>query len=265
MKFALITGASSGIGKAFAMECASRGMHVLLVALEGKELEQTREEIRATFNVHCHSLGVDFSAQDASHRVYEWVKSNGYRVNVLINNVGVGSKGPFARISPEFYATQINLNVATTCILTRLMVDELSNNNPAYILNVGSMGGFFTLPEKTVYTATKAFVYAFSQGLRIELKDAGISVSVVCPGGTDSNAKTIAINKDLKGIAKSSILQPEQVAQEAIEKMLEGKATIIPGTINRFNYRLSRLVPRFVQNIFIGRAFRHVKKHGYST
>ena len=131
-------------------------------------------------------------------------------------------RATFEQLSPDFYYTQIHLNVMTTCILTRLFVEDLKTNTPSHILNVGSMGGFFMLPQKIVYSATKTFVYAFSQGLRMELASSGITVSVLCPGGTDSNEKTTAINKDLKGLAKISILQPHEVAKEAIDKMLKG-------------------------------------------
>ena len=115
---------------------------------------------------------------------------------------------------------------------------------------------FLCASGKTVYTATKAFVYSFSQSLRSELKPQGINVSVVCPGGVDSNANTIASNKDLKGIAKASILTAEELAKQTISNMLKGKSVIIPGYVNKFNYGLSRIVPRFIQHIFICRAFK---------
>lgn len=262
--FALITGASSGIGRALARECASKGMNVLLVALDGEELYALEKEITGEYRVHCDSFGVDLSVHCSASSVYEWVKENGYRVNVLINNVGVGSKGAFEQLSPDFYYTQIHLNVLTTCMMTRLFVDDLKENAPSYILNVGSMGGFFMLPHKIVYSATKAFVYSFSQGLRMELRPYDISVSVVCPGGTDSNANTTAINNDLKGLARISIMQPEQVAKKAINGMLRRRARIIPGFLNKLSYYVSRIVPDFVPRLFIERTFSHVKKHEYS-
>jgi len=263
-KYTLITGSSSGIGKALALECASKGMNVLLVALPDDDLHGLEKQIRSQYKVECYSFGVDLSLHCSSTAVYNWVKENNFKVNVLINNVGVGSKGDFKRLPPDFYYTQINLNVTTTCILTRLFVEDLKANGPSHILNVGSMGGFFMLPQKIVYSATKAFVYAFSQGLRMELASSGITVSVLCPGGTDTNEKTTAINNDLKGLAKISILQPHEVAKEAIDKMLKGKSRIIPGFINKFGYHLSRMVPEFVHRFFISRAFNHVKKHEYS-
>jgi short-subunit dehydrogenase len=261
--YTLITGASSGIGRALALECASRAMDVLLVALPGEELCALEKNIRNNFKVKCHSFGIDLSVHCASSGVYNWVKENNYDVNILINNVGVGSKGCFAQLTPDFYYTQISLNVTTACIMTRMFIDDLKKNAPAHILNVGSMGGFFALPDKVVYAATKAFVYSFSRGLRIELEPLNIKVSVLCPGGTNSNEKTIAINKDLKGIAKTSIMQPEEVAKEAIEKMLKGQKRIIPGNCNKFFYHISRITPEFVKDYFVRRAFSHVKKHEY--
>lgn len=262
--YTLITGASSGIGKALALECASKGMNILLVALPGKELSDLETQVRTQYKVMCHSFSVNLAVHCSSSEVYNWVKENDYKINVLINNVGVGSKGAFEQLTPDFYYTQIHLNVMTTCMMTRLFIDDLKANSPSHILNVGSLGGFFMLPNKIVYSATKAFVYAFSRGLRIELACSGVSVSVLCPGGTDSNEKTTAINKDLKGLAKISILQPEEVAKEAIDKMLKGKARIIPGFLNKLSYHIGRLTPEFIHGIFIARAFKHVKKHEYS-
>lgn len=261
--YTLITGASSGIGKALAQECASRGMDILLVALPGNDLDQLEKEIQETYKVACHSFGADLSDTATAASVYKWVKENNFPVRILINNVGIGSKGAFEKLSPEFYQKQINLNVVNTCLITRLFVEELKQHAPAYILNMGSMGGFFALPEKVVYAATKAFVFSFSQGLRLELAGAGISVSVVCPGGTDTNPNTIASNKDLKGLAKASVLQPEEVAKESISRMLKGHATIIPGKANKFIIGMSKIVPISIQHMLVRRAFSRLQKHGY--
>lgn len=119
------------------------------------------------------------------------------------------------------------------------------------------------LPHKAVYSATKAFVYSFSRSLRLELKRTGITVSVLCPGGIDSNAKTIAINKELKGLAKASILTPTEVAREAIDKMLKGKALIIPGVINKLSYYVSHIVPGFVKDFLVLKTFKRLQNHQY--
>jgi len=263
LMYTLITGASSGIGKALSLECASRGMNLLLVALPGEELCELEKKILSQYRVACFSFGTDLSKHCSYVDVYNWVKENKYAVNILINNVGLGSKGAFEQISTDFYHMQLSLNIITTCMLTRLFVNDLKANAPAHILNVGSLGGFFSLPHKSVYAASKAFIYSFSKAIRIEFEPLGIKVSVLCPGGTNSNERTIAINKDLKGIAKTSILQPQQVAKEAVDQMLKGRRRIIPGLCNKFIYHLSRLTPEFLQDFFVRRAFSHVKRHEY--
>lgn len=261
--YTLVTGASSGIGKSLAVECAKRGMDLLLVALPGEELFDLEKLLRAEYRIRCHAFAADLSQNCASEKVYEWVKENNFPVNVLINNVGVGSKGRFETVSPDFYLMQINLNIVTTCLLTRLLISVLKQNTPAHILNLGSMGGFFIIPDKAVYSASKAFIFSFSRSLRLELKASGITVSVLCPGGTDSNHKTVAINGDLKGLAKRSVLTAEEVAKEAVPRMLKGDAVIIPGFLNKCSYALSHIIPKSIQNFMVARAFKSVGRHKY--
>ena len=263
MRYTLVTGASSGIGRALARECAARKMNLLLVALPGGELDAVKDDIIQTFGVQCHSFGIDLCEPNSFCKIYSWVKENKFNVNILINNVGIGSKGDFEHTEPKFYEKQLLLNVHVATMLTRYFIDELKANAPSHILNLGSMGGFYMIPGKTVYSASKAYVYYFSRSLRLELQPFNVFVSVLCPGGTDSNEKTIAINKELKGIAKSSILKPEEVAKEAIAKMLKGQARIIPGFINKLSYHVGRMVPEFIHRYFISNAFKHVKKHKY--
>jgi short-subunit dehydrogenase len=153
--------------------------------------------------------------------------------------------------------------VFAATMLTRYFIEELKANAPSHILNLGSMGGFYVIPGKTVYAASKAYIFYFSRSLRLELKELGINVSVLCPGGTDSNVNTIAINKELKGFAKWSILSAERVAKEAITQMLKRKARIIPGFWNKVYYHVSRAAPEFIKAFFIANAFKHVKKHKY--
>jgi short-subunit dehydrogenase len=261
--YTLVTGAGAGIGKALAMECASRKMNLLIVSLPGQELDDTVNEIKIKYNAECYGFGIDLSKPDSFCCVHKWIKENNFRINILINNVGVGSKGAFENGKTLFYEKQLQLNIHAATMLTHLLLDELKVNAPSHIMNTGSMGGFYIMPGKAVYAASKAYIYFFSRSLRLELKEHNILVSVLCPGGTDSNENTIAINKELKGIAKRSILMPEHVAKEAIDEMLKGKARIIPGFINKLSYHISRLVPEFIQQTIIANAFKHLDKHKY--
>ncbi len=261
--YTLITGAGAGIGKALALECARKNMNLLLVSLAGVELEDTVKEVKSTYNVACYSLGIDLSKPESFCLVYKWVKENNFSVNILLNNVGIGSKGDFEHSATIFYERQLQLNVHAATMLTHLFLPDLKANAPSHIMNTSSMGGFYMIPGKTVYIASKAYIYFFSRSLRLELKQHNINVSVLCPGGTDSNTNTIAINKELKGMAKQSILMPEEVAKIAIDKMLKGEARIIPGFINKLSYHVSRLIPEFIQQLVISNAFKHVEKHKY--
>jgi short-subunit dehydrogenase len=238
-------------------------MNLLLVALPGKELDDLVKEIKTLYKVHCYALGIDLSVTCSPEKIWTWVTENNFKVNILINNVGIGSKGSFETFSPDFYFSQINLNIVSALMLSRLFLPLLRENAPAHILNVGSMGGFYVIPDKTVYSASKAFIYSFSRSLRAELKTKGVKVSVLCPGGTDSNAKTIAINKDLKGLAKWSILNAEQVAKAAINGMLKNEAVIIPGSLNKVSYTLSQFIPEFIKTSLVTFFFKRVSSHKY--
>ncbi|HEY2726674.1 MAG TPA: SDR family NAD(P)-dependent oxidoreductase, partial [Parafilimonas sp.] len=127
-KYTLITGAGAGIGKALAMECASRQMNLLIVALPGKELDDTITEIKSTYKTIAHSLGIDLTQPNAFCNVYKWIKENNFNINILINNVGIGSKGKFENTEPVFYEKQLQLNVNAVTMLTRLLLNDLKAN-----------------------------------------------------------------------------------------------------------------------------------------
>ncbi len=254
--FTLITGASSGIGKALAEACARRGMNLALVALPGAELSETADYLRYTYHVKVYHLGVDLTQAEACEEVLEWINQHHLPVNMLINNAGIGCTGAFETFSSEFYFKQIQLNVVALTLLTRLMFSELKKHPKAYIFNVGSLSGFFSVPFKDVYAATKAFVISFSESLRHELQDTGIHVSVLCPGGVNSNAETAKRLKHHGWFAQASALTCEQVAEEAIEKLLQKESVVIPGRWNRLLMMLDKIVPAFITNIIIRSEFK---------
>lgn len=253
--YTLITGSGAGIGRALALECASRGMHVVAVSLPNSGLQELKSEIDEKFGTKVRILETDLTQEGACRDVYEYCVREGIRVNVLVNNVGLGSTGPFESFDGAFYDIQMKLNVLATGLLTRFFVPELKKVPSAKILNVGSMGGFFHIPHKVIYSATKAFVYSFSMALRAELRKDNILVSVLCPAAVDTNEKVRAHNQTLSRTAKSSLMKPEDVAKYAVRKMLQGKAVIVPGFFNRCYLKMSSLVPygikmRIISNIF---------------
>jgi len=164
-------------------------------------------------------------------------------VRWLINNIGLGGRHHFEEVHPEHITQMIQLNIQVTTQLTRLFLEELKAHRPAYILNVGSAAGFLHVPYKAVYSATKAYIYAFSRALRMELKQHGIYVSVLCPGGVTHKQDQVVHRKINGWVFRSAHSRPEYVARAAMQGLLSGRKMITPGWISTAYYWLSRWMP----------------------
>ncbi len=245
MKYALITGGSEGIGKALSEECARRGWNILMVALPDPHLNKTAAELQKKYpNIHIDTFGIDLTEKEAPYQVHDWLASSGYTVKALINNVGVGYAGLFETYATtEFFDVLLQLNIRAMVLLTRLLLPELHRHNRAFVLNISSLNAYQPAPYQAVYGGSKAFAYHFTRALRNELKNSNISVSVLCPGGTNTNGVNRARNDAQPLLIRWSILEPEKVAKEAISGMLRGKSVIIPGRMNKLIRFLSQFVP----------------------
>lgn len=242
-KYTLITGGSSGIGKALARECAARQMDLLLVALDGPELAETAAEIKEKFSVRVETLGIDLTELEGPARVLAWCEENNYRVNILINNAGIAGSAVFEDSALEYSDVRILLNVRALVLLTRLFLPELKSHTRAYILNTGSMSAYYSIAYKSVYAATKAFVLSFSRALKEELRGSGVSLTVVNPNGVRTNADTHKRIATHGKYANLVILPAERIAKIAIDGMLKGKTSILPGYWNRVLLLLTKLIP----------------------
>ncbi len=251
--YSLITGASEGFGKALALDCASRKMNLVLVALPGPELYYLADFIKRNFRVDVIAIEKDLSNEQNCIALFEEVSAMHLRINMLINNAGIGSTMLFSEGSIQMYQKQIKLNIMATTLVTRLFVDTLKKNSPAHILNVGSLSCFFFLAKKQVYGGTKSYIYFFSKSLRRELRPAGIQVSVVCPGGMNTNTSVIMVNRSGNWLARMSVMNPEDVAPIALDGLLKGKEVIIPGKVNKFFLLLNSLIPSFLKEMITNR------------
>ena len=254
--YTLITGASDGFGKALAIECARRKMNLVLVALPGEELSNLANFIERNFCVDVKTFGKDLTKEADCYDLHLEILHLNLRINTLINNAGIGNTQMFVETSPEFFKQQIKLNVLATTLLTSLFIPELKKYGPAHLLNIGSLSSFFYLPKKQVYGATKSFIYFFSKCLRNELKNENISVSVACPGGMNTNVSVSLMNRKGNCFSRISILNPEQVAPVVINKMMKGKAVIIPGNVNRLSMLLNKLLPSFIKDVLTDRLMK---------
>ena len=254
--YSLITGASEGFGKALAIECASRKMNLVLVALPGPELHYLASFIKRNFSVDVIAIEMDLCTAENCMALFNKMGTLNIKINMLINNAGLGSTMLFSEGSIQLYQKQIQLNIMATTLVTRLFVDTLKKNSPAHILNVGSLSSFFFLAKKQVYGGTKSYIYFFSKSLRRELSSEGIKVSVICPGGMNTNTSVTMLNRSGNWLARLSVMDPESVAPIAINGMLKGKEVIIPGIVNKLFLVLNNLIPPFLKIMITNRQMR---------
>lgn len=240
--FALITGSSSGIGKAIAEEMASRGINVLVVALPHTGVADIVKSLIERYDIRADGFEVDLSDADAPGLIYRWCKENHYRVSVLVNNAGFGNLSPFYDTTPALLRGMMAVNNHALVLLTHHMIPELRRNPFAYVLNVGSLASFMPIPNKSVYAATKSFVYTFSAILKAELSRDNISVSCLCPGGTRTSEKILAHARAVAG-SRYFMQSAEAVAREAVEGLFTRKFRIIPGWHNKIFFTLLHVLP----------------------
>lgn len=240
--YTIITGASTGLGKELAIECAQRKMNLILVSLPDEKLEQLSKTLSSTYQVRVSFFETDLTKRDSLEELVDQLNQN-FAINMLINNAGIGGTSQLIDASVDYLDNIIQLNIRATTLLTRLLLPELHKHPASYILNVSSLAAFSPVPFKTIYPASKAFIYHFTRGLKAELQDSNIKVSVLNPGPILTNTDVSERINGQSSYIKLSIMHPSQIAQIAIKKLLCGKAVIIPGFMNRLNAFVIRIVP----------------------
>jgi short-subunit dehydrogenase len=250
---ALVTGASEGLGKSFAFELASRNINLVLVSLPASGLPELANYLIANFNIQVNCIELDLTKTESYTNIFQTLRERGLVADLLINNAGLGNWSWFEEKDINFYKTQIDLNITTTVMLTRLFLDQINVNAPSYILNVGSLGGRFLVPRKQVYGATKSFIAYFTRCLQLEQAETKVCISLLSPGGINTKPELLVLNHSLKGFSKATILEPEAVAKVAINGLLKGKKEIIPGRLNRLLAAVKHIIPGFLQEYIIKR------------
>lgn len=198
-------------------------------------------------------MEVDLTRTESYPEIFTYLQQQHITAHLLINNAGLGNWSWFEEQSAAFYKMQIELNVITPVLLTRLFLAQADASITSYILNVGSLGGLFVVPKKQVYGATKSFIRYFTKCLQLELCASNVKISLLSPGGINTKPELLVMNNSLKGISKATILEPEQVARIAIDGLLKGKKEIIPGMVNRLLVVLNSLLPAYIKDNIIKR------------
>ncbi|TAH09388.1 MAG: SDR family oxidoreductase [Sphingobacteriia bacterium] len=245
MQYALITGASKGIGKAMAVEMAKRGYGVLLVARSEFLLQQNCIELNELYKVPAQFLAIDLTDPTATQTIFNWCINNHYEVSVLINNAGYGLNGSLEDYSLYNHLQMMQLNMNVVVALCYLFLPELKKRKVAYIGNISSTAAYQSVPGLNIYAASKTFVRSFSRGLAYELRNTSVKVCCICPGTTDTDfaqRANITHEKAMKMAAKFN-MNPVDVAKQAVDGILAGKKEIVPGATNKVLKCLLNIVP----------------------
>ncbi|RQO29710.1 short-chain dehydrogenase [Taibaiella sp. KBW10] len=241
-KFVLITGAGKGLGKAFGTQCAQLGYNLILIALPGENVQSLARHIQYEYAVKAHCFEIDITDQVLLEETINHINAC-YEVFFLINNAGVGGTASITSSSFEDMDGIIRLNVRATVQVTKLMLPNLLQSPESYIMNVSSMAALTPIAYKTVYPASKAFIASFSLGLREELKDQGLSVSIVYPGAIMTNCNVSGRILAQGAMGRLGLVNTDAIAQTAIRKTLKKQAKIVPGLWNRITSRILQWIP----------------------
>lgn len=243
-KYALVTGASKGIGRSIALSLARSGYQLLLVARSASELQQLAELIQNDYKVKAFFLPIDLSLANAASEVAKWSGNQAPGLSVLINNAGYGLWGNFDQLALEAQLNMIQLNINAVIELTHYLLPVLKQQQQAYILNISSTAAYQAVPTLSLYAASKSFVLSYSRALRYELKQTNVAVSCLCPGPTDTGFANRAGLDALADLADKFNMSPEKVAEIGLHGMFRKKAEIIPGFLNKLSAVGTRILPK---------------------
>ncbi|HWQ59683.1 MAG TPA: SDR family oxidoreductase [Candidatus Fimivivens sp.] len=246
-KTALVTGASSGIGRSIVNELAKRGCDtIILVARNRSALEKIATQLKGGYGVDAVVIVQDLSESDAAEKVYETIVSLGQTVDILVNNAGFAIGGPIVDNDLGDMTRMLNVHVACLTRLTRLFAADMVRRGYGMILNVSSVAGFTPVPLTGLYAATKSFINSFTTALHEELVGTGVSCTVLCPGGTESEMMKRAKLNDTLLFNRLSflVMSSEEVAAAGVDAMFRRKSIVIPGIQNKGLAALCRLLSR---------------------
>jgi len=240
MKWAIITGASSGIGKALAAEFSAAGFNVFLTGRNEAALKSVAAECSERYGVQTEMCAADLSCADGIERLLGQIKSKPYRYEVLANNAGFGIHGDFASTDIDENIKLVNVQIAAALRLTRAVLPGMIERKNGRILNVASVYSFSPVPFQSIYAACKAFLLSFSGALQNELEGTGVTVTIFCPGVTQTEFRARA------GIGQKRTdtgMTAAETARIAFRETMRGTHVVVPGFVNRIFVFVVGLLP----------------------
>lgn len=242
-KTALVTGASSGLGVDFAKQLAAMGARVIVVARREQLLQQLSVDIQDEFGTPAEYRCCDLSDAGAREALAADLTSAGIHIDILINNAGFGLFGDFRHTEWQRTDQMLQLDIVALTHLTRLFVNPMVENGYGRIMQISSVGAFQPSPGYGAYSAAKAYVLSFSHALHYELKDTGVTSTVVCPGVTETEFLRVS-GQARNRFHNATMMSSREVARMALKRTLKGRPEIVTGLINAINAFQVRFMPR---------------------
>lgn len=243
--YALITGATSGIGLELALNFARDGINLVLVARTKEKLEEIRTRIEEEFSLKVRTLSKDLSKDEAPLEIFEELEKEGIQVDYLVNNAGFGTFGRLKDTDLDTEKNLVKLNVLSLLEMNKRFVPAMADRGFGYVMNVASLAAFMPGPVMANYYASKAYVLSLSEAMHEELKPHGVKVSALCPGPVKTGFQERAQMKKTDA-AKAFLMEAKQVADIGYLGMWRGKAVVVPGTLEKAVPLLVKLLPRSI-------------------
>ena len=255
-KWALVTGASAGIGVALARELAAGGTNLVLTARRKDRLEELAKELSIKHGVTAEVFAADLADPGAPEKIYSFTQDRGFEIDLLINNAGFGRYGEFPSVETQRLLDMVQVNCSAVVYLTRLYLPQMMARRRGDVLILASTASFQAVPYISTYAATKGFDLLFAEGLAEEMKPYGIRVCALCPGSTESEFHAVSGQEKFQRRAETA----EKVARTGLKALAAGKSYVISGLGNYLGAHGERLVPRRSVTRIAGNMFKPEKK-----
>ncbi len=261
---AVVTGASSGIGEAFADVFAGEGYNLVLVARREDRLHAVAARLEQEHHIHAEVIVADLAEPGAGTRVFNEVSARGLVIDALVNSAGYGMPGPYTRNTWEKHAAFLNVTIVAATELTRLVVPGMTARRFGRIVNIASLAGFVPAPAgHTLYAASKAFLIKFSEALAHEVVDQGVHVTAVCPGFTRSEFHDVTgTRKMVSRLPGFMWMDAAAVARQGYAAVSAGRSVVLTGRVNATIAFLARMLPQRLVAAFNRRASKAYRDSG---
>lgn len=259
--FTFISGATGGLGRAYAEYCAKSGYNLFLTARSPERLSALRQELLTKYNVRIEYFPCQLTEDESRKELISFIEQNGFKFDRIINVAGVDTQKAFMEYTPEKALFQIRVNCEATLLLTLGLLQHRAENTE--VLTVGSMSGVSPMPYFAIYSASKAFLASFFTSLHYELKKDGVKITTVLPGGIPTRPDIVEEIKKQGLGGKLSAKPPEFVVKKSLKAVKKNKITCVPGAFNKFLYFMMKIAPKRIVLNFIAKRWIHHGKDAF--